>query len=469
MNTILIANGELQNIPTYWNDTTLDANIYLISDSPPSYKHSDYKHFRKCTFGIFEDLDQYESLKLDSKLLLAFAHCESITLKMMERYDFYCNLFSYNARIDLYHKQLQYWYNYIVKNEIKYVIFSVTPHVIFDYVIYCVCKYLGVGTILLYRTTIVVNKNVSIYAYEDIDLQIPALEKRYAFHLINPGAASLSERVSSYYSLRDSTPGNTFTGVSTKSLTKYFSLSSYINSIKFRIRYFNEWRQYMSPSDIVSRIAARLIRSKKYIFNSSAAPSLNCKYVYVALHYQPECSTSPMGGYFVHQDLMLDLLMAGIPSDWSIYIKGHLREGLSPTLARRIGFDKRTTLVDERFPSIELIKNAQAVATVTGTAGFEAFINKVPVLMFGSYFYQHAPGVFRIRTHADLASAVRSITSEKCILSDEQIHAFLKALDDETIAGWVDNRYEAMSKISSKENCRRISFLVASLIVGNPA
>ena len=466
MKKLLVANGELQNIPTHWANEDTAQNIYLISDQRPNYSHADYKHFRECTFACFDDVETYSKVKLTPSLLEALAGCESQALKMMERYEFYRNLFSYDARINLYHKQLQYWYNYLVSNQIECVVFSVVPHVVYDYIIYCLCKFLKIRTILLYRITIVVGKNVSVYAFEDLHLQAPDIYDRYIFNLNNPEAHVLSKRIGSYYEFREGVAGKTFTGISNKKLSKYINPTAYARSIRYRLGYWNEWRKYISCADLLARATAAIVRSKHVEFRSTSQPYLDCQYVYVALHYQPECSTSPMGGHFVYQDLMVNLLMSTIPQNWKIYIKGHLRAGLSPTLAHRLAFDERTTLVDEQFSSIQLIKHATAVATVTGTAGFEAVMNLVPVLMFGSYFYQHAPGVFKISNFDDLTQAILSIGTNTVGLTEEKLLAFLKALDERTIEGWVDNRYQAMCKISPQENCMRISNLIQSSLIG---
>lgn len=464
MNILVIANGMLRNIPEYLEQNSPGNQYFVISDECPLYPHMDYKHFRACTFGTFSDNDRYANLPLDSQILKTFSDCEMEVLKMMERYEFYRGLYSYDARVNLYHTQLKYWLNYLRENAIDAIIFNVIPHVVFDFILYRLAKWLGLKTVMFYRITIIVNRNVSIYAAEDLQTQIPRLSDRYRHHLENPQEAEVSSRMESYYSLRDTKPGKTFTGVIKRPLAKYLSLASYYHSLSYRWRYMREWSRYLSASDLFNRVAAAFDRARDYRVPILQQPELGEPYVYVALHYQPECSTSPMGGVFVHQDLMINMLMRFVPKDWKILIKGHLRDGLSPVLAARLRFDERTFVVDANHSSIQLVKQARAVATVTGTAGFEAFMNKVPVLMFGSYFYQHAPGVFKIETNEDIAAAIKVIYGNNALISDSEIAAFLKALDDVTVEGWVDNRYQAMSKIDAEENARRIASLAYCLI-----
>ena len=41
------------------------------------------------------------------------------------------------------------------------------------------------------------------------------------------------------------------------------------------------------------------------------------------------------------------------------------------------------------FNSFRLQEHAEAIATVAGTAGFEALFREKPVIMFGHWFYQY--------------------------------------------------------------------------------
>src|SRR3989344_8966808 len=57
------------------------------------------------------------------------------------------------------------------------------------------------------------------------------------------------------------------------------------------------------------------------------------KFVYVPLHYQPECSTSGMGDIFTDQILMIDLVRAVLPKGWFIYVKDNPLQWKDPLRA----------------------------------------------------------------------------------------------------------------------------------------
>ena len=186
-------------------------------------------------------------------------------------------------------------------------------------------------------------------------------------------------------------------------------------------------------------------------------PDLDCEYIYVSLHFQPECTTSPMGGAFVHQDLMIDILKQSCSKGLKLYIKEHPRGSINSRVYEWVSTESNVFFVTPSFSSYDLIKNSVAVATVTGTAGWEGFINNKPILMFGDYFYQDAPGVFKIKSQADCISAINSIRSGKVKILDSEIIAFLKAVDQCSFSGWVDHRYASLTDLSSEENCGNIA------------
>jgi hypothetical protein len=123
---------------------------------------------------------------------------------------------------------------------------------------------------------------------------------------------------------------------------------------------------------------------------------LSKKYVYVPLHNQPEMSTSSLGGSFRDQVLMIEVLARNLPPDWLIYVKDNPRQG---AFARGpMHFHRLTSIRGVRMASLdasthELSSHAQFVATVTGTAAWEAIRKGRPALVFGNAWYKSLPGI----------------------------------------------------------------------------
>ena len=444
-------------------------DVHLIIDNKQEIKTvcKNYLLTRNCQLGHFTNIIKYSDIPLDEHFLNEMSKCESTVLKMMDRYQFTECLLIYEERINLYHKQLKFWYNYLVKEKIDVCFFAVIPHVVYDFVIYSLCKHLGLKTIMLYRLPVLPRKNVSLYVLKDINEHIPGLKASYQKHLKSSTPLSLTPRMSAYLDLKEGNENKTFSGIvsSSKDLGKYFQIGKYLNYIKYKASWLKQWiKLWGAPIDIFYRSIYNLsmLGMGKPVY--TVDPELTCKFIFVSLHYQPECTTCPMGGAFVHQDLMIEILMKAVPSDVKIYIKPHPREGMSKKLFKRLQADSRTVFIDPDLNSFKLIKDSLAIATITGTAGWEGFLNNKTILMFGSYFYQDAPGVYKVKSFSDVKHALKIILHKKEVTSDQMVVAFLKAVEENSFPGFVDSRYSPLSGLTDEENCTNIANAISSAI-----
>ena len=81
---------------------------YLIKKN----KKGNYIHFKiKCEGSLIQELERNE--KLDKNLLASMSKCETLYFQMMERFEYWGGITIYEHRVNLYHKQLNFWYNYI--------------------------------------------------------------------------------------------------------------------------------------------------------------------------------------------------------------------------------------------------------------------------------------------------------------------------------------------------------------------
>ena len=73
-------------------------------------------------------------------------------------------------------------------------------------------------------------------------------------------------------------------------------------------------------------------------------------------------TTSPQGGIFVFQELMIEMISKYVPKNFIIYIKEHpvqdLTYGRSLDFYRRITSYPNTFIVDKSISSFELMKKA---------------------------------------------------------------------------------------------------------------
>jgi Capsule polysaccharide biosynthesis protein len=110
------------------------------------------------------------------------------------------------------------------------------------------------------------------------------------------------------------------------------------------------------------------------------------KYLYYPLHINPEYSTQIQGTMWLDQLHLIELLAKSVPFDWKIYVKEH--PGTLIDRVRPKGFYKRIKALPNVFllpidaDMHSLISNAQLVAVITGTSGWEAILRGKPVIGF---------------------------------------------------------------------------------------
>ena len=130
--------------------------------------------------------------------------------------------------------------------------------------------------------------------------------------------------------------------------------------------------------------------------HEAKAPDLTGRYVYVPLQFQPEMTTSALGGVFRDQALMVECLADLVPDGVRILVKENPKQRAymrGPMFFHRLRRIPSVTLVPSWADTHALVGGAEAVATVTGTAGWEAIVAGTPALVFGRAWYRQMPGV----------------------------------------------------------------------------
>jgi hypothetical protein len=144
----------------------------------------------------------------------------------------------------------------------------------------------------------------------------------------------------------------------------------------------------------------KIKKINKYHFSLCSKPILTDRYIYLAMHFQPESNTIPEAGIFSDQYLIASALAEHLPDDIDkIYVKEHpfqikswpdnleTMHIRSENFYRKLASMDRVVLIDPFFDSKTLIQNSQAVCTVAGTTGWEALKMGKPAILFGNPWY----------------------------------------------------------------------------------
>lgn len=139
--------------------------------------------------------------------------------------------------------------------------------------------------------------------------------------------------------------------------------------------------------------------------------SLNAPFVFFPMHYQPELTTSPDGGDFSQQWLVVKRISELVQKTGAfILVKEHPSQFLVNSKVVRtdilykalLKVSDRVKLVSLEVPSRNLLQKASSVATITGTIALEAIVASKPVLAFGDAKVLGIKGVYDIRIASEV-------------------------------------------------------------------
>lgn len=376
------------------------------------------------------EIDEAEFAPPGEDLLEHLYEIESILATMKK---FYKLSSSALAKKHLFHRLIQYWYGVIKKFEPEIIFFSGYPHSVFDYTVYSLAKFLKIETIIFTYTGItdryllasdfkqgsvalraeyLKNQNKQ-FKFEDLS---PDIQKYYKWHLDHAAGEMRPDLEKTLKSLA---------GVNKLVLKLRVLLKSF-----YDLSFFKKLAGY-----IAKEIGPNM---KKEYLAWQVIPDFSKKYIYLSLSYQPESSSSPLGGVFVDQILMIKMLSYCLPKDWLIYVKEHPIQWAVSSLAyfdyrykgyyQEIAKVHNVKLIPIETNSHKLIVNAQAVGTVTGTSGQEAIWRLKPAIIFGNISYQDCPGVFKVKNSAACRAAIEKIASGFKV-EQQQIINYLVSLD----------------------------------------
>lgn len=307
--------------------------------------------------------------------------------------------------VNEFNKFAQVIYDIFIAKKIELVIFQELPHDGAEIILYRMAKIMGLKTVIMTNFTHFWGRSFAFYSMEDFGnfAEIPDLSddadtvkidyqdfkgKIYYMNNIGGYSAKISFLRKRFKDLRTKLLVKTLAGplVSEKKLDKtLFSLTTTL-------------LQYLSTKEYQKNIESIICNEV----------DLGKKYIYFALHLDPEISTvPPLAGIYCDQLAALEKLSSLIPNDMLIYVKENPKQTdivRSQSFFDRLRKLKNVKLVNRN--TYELIDNSQFVATISGTVGWEAVTGGKNVLLFGKSWYQNFPGVFRFEEKLNVEEIV---------------------------------------------------------------
>ena len=111
----------------------------------------------------------------------------------------------------------------------------------------------------------------------------------------------------------------------------------------------------------------------------------------------------------------------------------------------RISTMKKVQMIPSDLDSNYMADHSQAVATATGTIGWESLLRGKPVLVFGTAWYTGCDSIFKIETYDDCVNAIRKVR-EGFIPDQLDIERYVAAVEESSEKLFVHRNYSSRIK-----------------------
>lgn len=366
---------------------------YIDSDkrfSMPNFEFPTFNYSKIKSFNL-ELLDIIPPNHLESQKIFDLGFEAFRRHYFREKFDKLSDIRHWNDVNNLFHMYTSLFYTHIINNKIDSVFFSNIPHEGPYYILYSVAKVLGLRVYIC-----------KFGPHPGTFWVADGLEDFGFFETITGAGVSynLPEKPETPFYMKwndiDKNRQNVakvFCREFVKLLFKTIFLTFLWDASSFKRSF---WRL------IVLRDKLRFISTKKEM----KIEQLNgIKFVYFPLHRQPECSADSQGFEFGDQILAIERLRELLPDDVFILVKENpkqVRHARSKSFTDRIRLIKNTIYTTDDIPTFQIIERSIAVATLAGTAGFEAMLLGKPVILFGLTWYNSSPFCYNYRNMPDI-------------------------------------------------------------------
>jgi len=219
-----------------------------------------------------------------------------------------------------------------------------------------------------------------------------------------------------------------------------------------------------SPVQALGQRAVRLARNQaSQSLDYFDHPKAGEKYVLYPIHFQPEASTLVQAPYYLDQAALIEDISKSLPVGYQLYVKEHVsnrgRRPLAFYKRLRDTFGVRLLGPDE--DTWALIRDAAAVAVITGTVGWEGLLFGKPVVTFGDVFYNEctlihqAGGVPKNEWYQVFRRAIFEHAHE-----EERLLEFVAAIRASSRPGFLKNP-NTFPAVLEPENVERITDALA--------
>ncbi len=422
--------------------------------------------------NFFKDVDFNKYIPIDEELVDRLKNTESHVMAMNSRLGhFHLNHEMFRKR---YLRTLRYWNHKLSQEDIQLVLFDILPHSPFDYPIYELCKIHNRPFLFLDNFATGLTALWNDWDKHPIGLK----EKLERIYQENPKTEELSISIDSL-SIPAQAIWNKQMGIDSKDLTPFYMSKGFEKESRRKYRKMKNMRRkaklkknlqnlntyfswkglydminYFGKKFLVNQIKKRHLKARLKALSGNTIPK-DQKFLYVALHLQPEVSTGPRAGAYMDQQLIVEMLSAIVPDDVLILVKENPRQS---ALYRDVDYYddlaklRNVKLLSKSVNTFDLINNCIAVVTATGSAGWEALFRGKNAIVFGHPYYGLCKGVFLVKTKKDCIAALDAISKGENLPVLEDLFLFLQSLDQIAVKANLSDYQQLVFPMPENEN-----------------
>ncbi len=291
-----------------------------------------------------------------------------------------------------FNKFLYLIYSIFIEKRIELVLFQEIPHDGAEIILYRIAKAMNIETVILANLPHFWGRTM---IFKD--------EQDYGNFHNNPKLSDVEKKFE--LDLKDFKDGIFYM----KNIFGYQQKLLHLNEMlkKIRIRYtIKLFFRFLTSKSSLNKTQLKLtnilqqyyhcLEYKNNIESMVSKPDYSKRYIYFALHLDPEIPTMPiLANEYTDQLLAIEELRQKIPQNIMIYVKENPKQ--TDIFRPQSFFDRIKKLENVKLVNdntYKLIDGSCFVATISGTVGWEAIISGKNVVLFGKSWYQNFSGAF---------------------------------------------------------------------------
>ena len=314
-------------------------------------------------------------------------------MDMLARESYFTNFHVYEYR-NVIIILASYFYKMLIDNKVDLVVFQDVPHGAPDTILYYLAKFSKVKTLILVPNTQFSGFNY-IYDIDDYgifknvpdynkEIEYVKIENKYEKELFYMREITIEEKINKKFAI-------------IVDFSKWYNERKII--LKSNVKKYKTFKNFLVTKAIkeLTKYKEKTMYSENRSLIEEKDVNLDVNFIYFPLHLQPEMTTSALGGLYCDQLLAIEQLSEKIPNNWFIYAKENPKQDSymrGSYFFKRLSLLKNVKYINKKYDTYKLMEKAKCVATITGTAGWEAITGGKNVVIFGKAWYKNFPGVY---------------------------------------------------------------------------